>query len=55
MQKLISILTAIIILTVVLTTSAHADRKTMERIMLGTGAAMLGAAIFHGVHNNLEP
>ncbi len=55
MQKLISIFTAILILTVISTTSAHADRKTMERIMFGTGAAILGAAIIHGIHNTPEP
>ena len=55
MQKTVSIITAVLILIVVSTTSAHADRKTMERIMFGTGAAILGAAIIHGIHNNSGP
>lgn len=55
MQKIISILTTILILTVVFTTSAHADRKTMEGFILGTGVAILGAAIIHEINSNSEP
>ncbi len=55
MKKTVSIITAIIILIVVSTTSANAGRKTMERVMFGTGAAILGAAMIHGIHHNSRP
>ena len=55
MKKLISIITAVLILICFSTASAHADRKTVERIMIGTGIGILGAAIAHGVINHSKP
>ncbi len=55
MKKLISIITAVLMLICFSTVSAHADRKTVERIMIGTGVAILGAAIFNEINNNSIP
>ena len=55
MQKIISIITAVLILVCFSTVSAHADRKTMEGFMLGTGVAILGAAIINGINNHSSP
>jgi len=55
MQKTISIITAALILVCFSTVSAHADRKTMEGFMLGTGVAILGAAIIHGINKDSHP
>jgi hypothetical protein len=55
MQKIISIITTVLILVCFSTVSAHADRKTMEGFMLGTGVAILGAAIVHGINRDSKP
>jgi len=55
MQKTISIIAAVLILVCFSTVSAHADRKTMEGFMLGTGVAILGAAIIHGINKDSHP
>jgi hypothetical protein len=55
MQKTISIVTATLTLILFSTvSSAHADRKTMEGFIIGTGVAMLGAAIINGMNNNAD-
>ncbi len=55
MQKIISISTAVLILVCFSTvSSARADRKTMEGFIIGTGVAMLGAAIINGISNNSD-
>lgn len=55
MKKLIAITTAVLLLICFSTVSARADRKTMEGFMLGTGVAILGTAIFHGLNKNSKP
>ena len=55
MKKTAATIIAAIILICFSTVPAHADRKTMERILIGTGAAILGTAIFHGIHKELKP
>jgi len=55
MKKTIAITTAIALLICFSTVSAHADRKTMEGFMLGTGVAILTAAIYNGVHRDSKP
>ena len=50
MKKIIAITTSVLVLTFFSTVSAHADRKTVEGFMLGTGVAILSAAIFNGIH-----
>ena len=52
MQKIIAITTIALLLICFSTVSAHADRKTMEGFMIGTGVAILGAAIINGIHND---
>ena len=52
MKKIIAITTTVLLLFCFSTVSAHADRKTMEGFMIGTGVAILGAAIIHGIHND---
>ncbi len=54
MQKTVSIITAVLILVCFSSVSAHADRKTMEGFMLGTGVAILGAAIIHGINKGSQ-
>ena len=55
MQKIIAITTAVLLLICFSTVSAHADRKTMEGIMIGTGVAILGAAIINGINQDSRP
>jgi len=55
MKKIIAITTSVLVLTFFSTVSAHADRKTVEGFMLGTGIAILGAAIYNGIHNDSPP
>lgn len=55
MKNLIAITTSVLLLICFSTVSAHADRKTMEGFMLGTGVAILGAAIINGIHNDSRP
>lgn len=57
MKKLIAITTSILVLTFFSAVSAHADRKTVEGFILGTGIAVLSAAIYNGVHKSpsLQP
>lgn len=55
MKKIIAITTAVLVCTFFSTASAHADRKTVEGFMLGTGIAILGAAIFNGIHKDSPP
>ena len=55
MKKIIAITTSVLLLICFYTVSAHADRKTMEGFMLGTGIAILGAAIYNGIHNDSTP
>lgn len=55
MNKLITILTTVLFLICFSTVSARADRKTMEGFMLGTGVAILGAAIIHSMNDNDSP
>ena len=55
MQKTISTITAVLIMVCFSAASAHADRKTMEGFMLGTGVAILGTAIIHGINKNSKP
>ncbi|MCD4721134.1 MAG: hypothetical protein K8S13_14940 [Desulfobacula sp.] len=52
MKQIITITTAVLLLICFSTVSAHADRKTMEGFMLGTGVAILGAAIINGINND---
>ncbi len=55
MKKTIAITTSVLVMTFLSTVSAHADRKTVEGFMLGTGIAILTAAIYNGVHKNPAP
>ena len=55
MKKTISIIISILLFIFFSTASAHADRKTMEGFMLGTGIAILGTAIYNGVHREPAP
>jgi hypothetical protein len=55
MKKLIATITAGLLFTCLFTASAHADRKTLEGFMLGTGAVILGSAIINGLNNNSRP
>jgi len=50
MKNIITITTAIVLLICFSTIPAHADRKTMEGFMLGTGVAILTAAIYNGIN-----
>ena len=51
MKKLIAITTATLLIICFSTVSAHAaDRKTMEGFMIGTGVAILGAALLHNAN-----
>ena len=53
MKKLIAIITAVLLISGFATvTSAHADRKTIEGFVLGTGVAILGAAILHEMNRD---
>lgn len=53
MKKIIAITTAVLMITGVLSvTSAHADRKTIEGFILGTGVAILGAAILNEMNTD---
>jgi hypothetical protein len=55
MKKIITITTTALFLICFFTVPARADRKTMEGFMLGTGVAILGAAIIHGMNDNDRP
>jgi hypothetical protein len=56
MKKTIATITAVLLISgIVSVTSAHADRKTMEGFMLGTGVAILGAAIIHEINKGSDP
>jgi hypothetical protein len=52
MKRIIAITTSILVVIFFSTVSAHADRKTVEGFMLGTGVAILGAAIYNGIHRD---
>lgn len=53
MKKLIAISIAVLMLSgIVSVTSAHADRKTMEGFLLGTGVAIIGSAIIHEINKD---
>ncbi len=51
MKKIIATIMIVLSVLCFSTVSAHADRKTMEGFMLGTGVAILGAAIYNGIHH----
>jgi hypothetical protein len=55
MKKSIAVITSILLFVCFSAVSAHADRKTFEGFMLGTGVAILGAAIINGMHTDQEP
>lgn len=55
MKKIIAVTTSILLFMCFSSVSAHADRKTMEGFMLGTGVAILGAAIINTIHNESGP
>lgn len=55
MKKLIAITTSVLVFTFFPTVSAHADKKTVEGFMLGTGIAILGAAFYSAIHNDSTP
>ncbi len=55
MKKLITMMTTVLFLICFSTVSARADRKTMEGFMLGTGVAILGAAIINSMNDNDRP
>ena len=55
MKKMISITVSVLMLICLSTVSAHADRKTMEGFLLGTGVAILGTAIYHGLKDDPKP
>ena len=57
MKKTISISISVLLLIFLSTVSAHADRKTMEGFLIGTGVAILGTAIYHGMNkdSNSQP
>jgi hypothetical protein len=55
MKKTIAITTSVLLLICFSTISAHADRKTVEGFILGTGIAILGTAIIHGINNDVSP
>lgn len=58
MKKIIAITTTALLLICFSTVSAYAGsarRHTMEGIMIGTGVAILGAAIINGIHQDSRP
>jgi len=55
MKKRITITATILMLICFTTVSAYADRKTMEGFMIGTGVAILGTAILHGINKDSKP
>lgn len=52
MKKTIAIITTVLVMVCLSTVNAHADRKTMEGFMIGTGVAILGAAIINAMHDD---
>ncbi|MFH2091121.1 MAG: hypothetical protein ABIJ31_02050 [Pseudomonadota bacterium] len=52
MKKTIATITAVFIAIVFSSVPAHADRKTMEGFLLGTGVAILGTAIIQGMNKD---
>jgi hypothetical protein len=52
MKTLISITTAIVMFVCLSAAPARADRKTTEGFLLGVGAAVLGTAIYQGLHHS---
>jgi hypothetical protein len=55
MKKIISTIAAVSLMVVFSSAPAHADRKTMEGFLLGTGVAILGTAIIHGINKDNKP
>jgi len=55
MKKIISIIISVLLFIFFSTASAHADRKTVEGFMLGTGVAILGAAIYNEIQKDSTP
>lgn len=55
MKKTIAITTTVLVMVCLSTVNAHADRKTMEGFMIGTGVAILGAAIINAIHDDSPP
>lgn len=55
MKKIIAITTLVLLLICFSTISAHADRKTVEGFILGTGIAILGTAIINGINKEVSP
>ncbi|MBT3177091.1 MAG: hypothetical protein HOG03_08790 [Desulfobacula sp.] len=55
MKKIIATTTSVLVLTFFSTVSAHADKKTVEGFMLGTGIAILSAAIYNGIQKDSAP
>jgi len=58
MKKIITITTAVILLVCFSNGSAHAGsarRHTLEGVMIGAGATILGAAIISELHRNSRP
>nr|NJM01304.1 hypothetical protein [Desulfobacula sp.] len=55
MNRIITITTTVLFLVCFSAIPARADRKTMEGFMLGTGVAILGAAIINGMNDNDGP
>lgn len=55
MNKVITVVTSVLFLVCFSSVPAQADRKTMEGFMLGTGVAILGAAIINGMNDDDHP
>ena len=58
MKKTITLIPIVLLLICFATASAHAGaarRHTIEGFMLGTGVAILSAAIYNGIHNDASP
>ena len=55
MKKTIATFTGIFLIIILSSAPARADRKTMEGFLLGTGAVLLGTAIYHGMNQDSDP
>lgn len=55
MKKTIATVTAVCLALIFSSTPAHADRKTMEGFLLGTGITILGTAIISEMNKNSQP
>ncbi|WP_457551380.1 hypothetical protein [Desulfobacula sp.] len=55
MKKIIAITTSVLLLICFSTISAHADRKTVEGFIIGTGVAILGTALINGINKDFSP